>query len=106
MFTAVSIVYNLSCCALQPAHLLCTIPLTMKLSAKTRPHLLRLLFLGLMLGTLSWGIIEKVAALSGLPFDVSLGPIGFDIYVISAYIRINPGSVLGAFLGYRLFASA
>ncbi|AHC14730.1 hypothetical protein [Salinispira pacifica] len=78
----------------------------MKLSAKTRPHLLRLLLLGVVLGTLSWGILEKLAALSGFPFDLSLGPIGFDMYIISAYIRINPGSVLGAFLGYRMFAAA
>jgi hypothetical protein len=78
----------------------------MKLNTKTRTYFVRFLLLGIIIGTLSWAIIEKLLALLGLPFDLSLGPIGLDFYLISLFFRVNPGTLLGALLGYRLFAKA
>ena len=44
--------------------------------------------------------------LFGLESPLTLGPIGFDLSVLAVWLSINPGSVLGAVLGYLLFRSA
>lgn len=78
----------------------------MKLNSKTRVHLVRFLLLGLIIGTLAWGIIERLFAYAGLPFSLNAGPIGFDIGVLSVHMSVNPGSLIGLALGYRLFTGA
>lgn len=77
----------------------------MKLIKKNLQPLLLLLFLGLLIGTLSWDILERLAAAAGLPFSLSVGPVGFDLEVISFFIRFNPGTFLGAAGGILLFRS-
>ena len=77
----------------------------MKLIKKNLQPLLIFLFLGLIIGTLSWDILERLAAATGFPFSLSVGPLGFDLEVISFYFKVNLGSLLGAAGGILLFRS-
>lgn len=77
----------------------------MKLVKKHFGAFLMLIFLGMFIGTLAWDIIERIFAQAGLPFSLETGPIGFDIGVLSLYLKINPGSFLGAAGGIILFGS-
>ena len=75
----------------------------MKLSKKSRSVFLLILFLSLLIGTLSWEILERIIALTGRRMDLSIGPVGFDIGVLSLWLRLNPGSFLGTVAGILLF---
>lgn len=75
----------------------------MKLVKKNLSAFVMLIFLGLFIGTLAWEIVERIFAAAGLPFSLEAGPIGFDIGVLSVYLKINPGSLLGAVSGILLF---
>jgi hypothetical protein len=77
----------------------------MKWTAKNRPVLYRLLFLGGLTGTLAWTLLELFLLLAGISFSLEAGPIGFDIHVISFWIRFNPGTLAGIIGGYLLFKS-
>jgi hypothetical protein len=78
----------------------------LKLTGKTFRPLLLLIFLGTVIGTLAWGILERlISHLSARPFDLSVGPLGFDLGVLQFYIKINPGSLLGAAGGFFIFRS-
>ena len=61
--------------------------------------------LGLLIGTLTWDIIERLFALGGFSFSLSTAPLGFDLGVIRFYLRFNPGSFLGCGGGILLFRS-
>lgn len=74
-----------------------------KLVRKNLTPLLVILFLGLVIGTLAWNIVERIFAEAGMPFSLSTGRIGFDVDVLAVYIRVNPGSFLGAAGGVLLF---
>ncbi len=75
----------------------------MKHTPKNRPVLIRLIILGAAAGTLLWGLCEILAEAAGLPFSLSVGPVGFDLYVVSFFIRINPGTFLGLASGVLIF---
>jgi hypothetical protein len=75
----------------------------MKLSGKTLPSLALLCFLGTIVGALAWAVLERAAGLAGLAIDLSVGPVGFDLEVISFGITVNPGSFLGLAAGALLF---
>ena len=75
----------------------------MKWTAKNRPVLYRLLFLGALTGTLAWSLLELLISLFGIPFSLETGPVGFDIHVVSFWIRCNPGTIGGLIGGYLLF---
>lgn len=78
----------------------------MKLIKKNIPPLIILISLGLIIGTLAWGILDRlISHLTGKIFDLSVGPIGFDIGVLKFYIMVNPGSILGSLGGGLLFRS-
>ena len=77
----------------------------MKLVRKNLGALVVVLFLGLLVGTLAWDILERIFSQAGLPFSLSTGPIGFDIGVLSLYVRVNPGSFLGTAGSLLLFRS-
>lgn len=79
---------------------------SMKLVKKHVGAFLLLIFLGMVIGTLAWFLVERIFAQAGLPFSLETGPIGFDIGLISFYLKINPGSFLGAVGGVLLFRSA
>ena len=75
----------------------------MKLTKKNRSSLVLVLILGLLIGTLSWEVLERIIALTGRQLDLSIGPVGFDLHVVSVWIRLNPGSFLGTIAGIILF---
>ncbi|HUX21981.1 MAG TPA: hypothetical protein VMW69_12140 [Spirochaetia bacterium] len=77
----------------------------MKLNKKHVGAFLLLVLLGMFIGTLAWDIVERIFAQAGLPFSLETGPIGFDIGVLSLYLKVNPGSFLGAVGGILLFRS-
>ena len=77
----------------------------MKLSAKTTSSLALLCLLGAVVGGLGWEVVERVAARLGLALDLSVGPIGFDLRVVSLHFLVNPGTffgLVGAILLFRV----
>lgn len=67
---------------------------------------MRLLALGALLGTLLCALILRLLPLPGAwESQLSLGPLGFDLYTVSFFVRINPGTFLGLILGGVLFRS-
>ena len=77
----------------------------MKLTAKNRPTLIRLLLLAAFSGTLAWALLEAVLALAGISLTLEAGPVGFDLHVVTFWLRVNPGSFLGLLGGGLLFRS-
>jgi hypothetical protein len=77
----------------------------MKLTAKNRPTLIRLLLLGTLAGTLAWALFEALLTMGGFPLNLEAGPVGFDLYVVTFWLRVNPGSFLGLLGGGLLFRS-
>lgn len=75
----------------------------MKLIKKNAGIFTLLFFLGLITGTFTWEILERIITLAGSAIDLSVGPFGIDLDVISVYIKVNPGSLLGAAAGVILF---
>lgn len=75
----------------------------MKLLKKHLGAFFLVVFLGIFIGTLTWFIVERIFAEAGLPFSVETGPVGFNLGVISLYLKMNPGSILGAIGGVLLF---
>jgi hypothetical protein len=75
----------------------------MKLSSKNLPVLFRLILLCTVVGTLAWELVERLVALAGGALDLSVGPVGFDIEVLSIYIAVNPGTLLGIIPAVILF---
>ena len=62
-----------------------------------------LVLFGLVIGTLSWEIIERIVSATGRTMDLTAGPIGIDLWVVAISIRVNPGSFLGTIAGVLLF---
>ncbi len=62
-----------------------------------------LIFLGLVIGTLSWELFAKILESFSINASLAIGPVGFDISVLVFYIKINPGSVIGIIAGILLF---
>lgn len=75
----------------------------MKLLKKNIGPLLFILAIMLIIGTVTWEILVRLLSYGDIHIDVHVGPIGFDISVISFYIHINPGSLLGIAGGFFLF---
>jgi hypothetical protein len=75
----------------------------MKLTKKNYRPFALLITLGLLTGTLAWEIFERVLLLVGANIDLGVGPIGLDLDVLAVYIKVNPGSLLGAGAGAFVF---
>ena len=75
----------------------------MKLNGKNLPVLIRLLLICAVVATLAWELIERLLALGGVALNLSLGPIGFDIQVITFSLQVNPGTLLGIIQAVILF---
>jgi predicted membrane-bound spermidine synthase len=75
----------------------------MKLSVKTASTLLTLAFLGAIVGGLAWEVVERICLRFGLVLGVSVGPIGFDLSVVSLHFLVNPGTIAGLLGGVVLF---
>ena len=74
----------------------------MKITQKYLKYIYLFIILGIVTGSLCWEILERLIGLSGINMNLSVGPVGFDISVLSVYLKINPGSFLGAAGGWFL----
>ncbi len=72
----------------------------MKITQKYLKYLYLFIILGIITGSLCWEILERLLAAAGLNLNLSTGPVGFDISVLSVYLKVNPGSFLGAAGGW------
>ena len=75
----------------------------MKLNSKNLPVLMRLLLICAVVATLAWELLERLLAMGGVALNLSLGPVGFDIQVISIFLQVNPGTILGVVPAVILF---
>ncbi|HAK45093.1 MAG TPA: hypothetical protein DCO79_04125 [Spirochaeta sp.] len=75
----------------------------MKITNKNLGKFIGFLILFAVTGTLAWELLEVILNLAGLAINLSAGPVGFDIDIISIYISANPGTLAGIALGWLLF---
>ncbi len=75
----------------------------MKLTARNLPTFLRILLLCLLVGTLAWELVERVLEYAGLSVSLGVGPVGFDLRVISLWAMFNPGSLIAIGPAFLLF---
>ena len=75
----------------------------MKLSSRNRSTFLAFLGLGALVGTLGWEVLERIVQQMGLELALGIGPVGFDLSVLSVFIKINPGTFIGVLGGIFLF---
>ena len=60
----------------------------------------------MVIGTLAWEILVRLLSLTGVALDLTVGPVGFDIVVLSVSLMANPGTLLGAVPAVILFRRA
>ena len=75
----------------------------MKLNGKTVSSFLLLGALGSVAGGLAWEVIERIATSLGIGLDLSIGPIGFDLHVLTVHFLVNPGTLIGLVGGLLIF---
>jgi hypothetical protein len=75
----------------------------MKLSGKNVTTLIAIALLGAVVGGLGWEVVERICARLGLVLALSVGPIGFDLSVVSLRFLVNPGTFVGLAGGVLLF---
>ena len=75
----------------------------MKLNSRNRSTFLAFLGLGALFGTLGWEVLERIVQQMGLELALGIGPVGFDLSVLSVFIKINPGTFIGVLGGIFLF---
>lgn len=78
----------------------------MKFTKRNMSTFLILLVLFLAVGTLSWELFERVLSTAGMTLEWSVGPVGFDVEVLSVEFMVNPGSLVGIFVAFRMFRAA
>ena len=49
--------------------------------------------------------MTMVIATAGIDLSLEIGPVGFDLAVLSAHVVVNPGSILGVVGGILLFSA-
>lgn len=75
----------------------------MKLTKKNMQPMILVIVLCTLCGSFAWFILEIIFAKAGLSFSLSTGKIGFDVEIITFYLNINPGTVLGLAAGFFVF---
>jgi hypothetical protein len=75
----------------------------MKLNSRNRSTFLIFLGLGFLIGTLGWEVLERIVQRMGFELALGVGPVGFDLSVLSIFIKINPGTFIGFLGGIFLF---
>jgi hypothetical protein len=76
----------------------------MKLSGRNGSTLLWFVFLGMVIGSLGWEVVERVLSRFGIDLSLAVGPIGLNLAVVSFSLMVNPGTmfgILGSILLYR-----
>jgi hypothetical protein len=75
----------------------------MKLNSRNRSTFLTFLGLGFLVGTLGWEVLERIVQRTGFELALGIGPVGFDLSVLSVFVKINPGTFIGILGGIFLF---
>lgn len=75
----------------------------MKLTKKNSGVFVLLFLLGLVIGSLAWELLERLLSLLGTQLDLAVGPVGLDLDVLAIYLKLNPGSLVGAGAGIFFF---
>ncbi len=75
----------------------------MKYTKKNRPILLNMLLLAVLIGTFAWDLLERILHIAEIPLHLAVGPVGFDLHVISFYLYLNPGTLFGILSAVILF---
>jgi hypothetical protein len=75
----------------------------MKLTSRNRSTFLAFLGLGFLVGTLGWEVLERIVVQMGFEMALGIGPVGFDLSVLSIFVKINPGTFIGVLGGISLF---
>ena len=75
----------------------------MKLSKNTIGSFLVFVFLGMIIGSISWELVERLFTLLHIDLSLSIDRIGFDLNVVALYIKPNPGTVLGIPLFIQIY---
>ncbi len=75
----------------------------MKVTNKNIGKFTAFLLLFCVAGTLAWELVEVILYAAGLNVNLSVGPVGFDLDVLSVFISANPGTILGIAVGWLLF---
>jgi hypothetical protein len=75
----------------------------MKLTGRNRSTFVAFLGLGFLIGTLAWEVLERILLQLGVELALGIGPVGFDLSVLSVFIKINPGTFIGLLGGIFLF---
>lgn len=75
----------------------------MKYTKRNRPILIKILLLSLLIGTFAWDLLERLLSYAEVPVHIAIGPVGFDLLVISCYVYLNPGTVCGIVAAIILF---
>jgi hypothetical protein len=75
----------------------------MKVTNKNLGKFIGFLVMFSVMTTLCWELLEVIIGLTGGDFSLTAGPVGFDIGVLSVFIKINPGTPAGFAAGWLLF---
>ena len=75
----------------------------MKVTNKNLSKFIGFLVLCTVMGTLCWQLLEVLFSIAGVNFTLTAGPVGFNLDVLSIYVKINPGSPAGFAAGWLLF---
>lgn len=75
----------------------------MLLNKKNYKHLIFLTLLTALIGTITWLIVESIFHHAGVSFSLATGKIGFELQMISLFINVNIGTLLGLPFGWILF---
>jgi hypothetical protein len=96
--------WGMGCTGLDTPDCFCHISLqSMKLSGRNRSTFLAFLALGCLVGALAWEVLERIFLQLGFELTLGIGPVGFDLSVLSVYFKINPGTFIGLLGGIFLF---
>ena len=60
----------------------------------------------MVIGTLAWEIAERLLALAGVTLELSVGPLAFDVMVLSISVMANPGTLIGIVPAVAIFVRA
>lgn len=75
----------------------------MLLNRKNYKHLIFLTLLTALIGTIAWLIVESIFHRAGIQFSLATGKIGIELQIISLFINVNLGTLLGLPFGWILF---
>ncbi|MFP4363807.1 MAG: hypothetical protein ACLFR1_08045 [Spirochaetia bacterium] len=75
----------------------------MKITNKTLVPFIAIETGTIILFTLLWEVLRVILFQFNINLELSIGPVGFDIYVLALWLRLNPGTILGAVSGVFFF---